>query len=453
MRPIYLCAAPLSVLFFLAGCGGNGIGSIAPARDDAAVARRGTSSGSPIKHVIFIIQENRSFNNFFMGYPGAKTQKYGYDNLGDKIPLHAQDLPQSWDIEHFSPAYFEACDGKGKLPGTNCKNDGWNQLKAGFDSPKNAPYAYVPHKQIQPYWDMAKQYVLADRMFASNLDGSFISHQYAVAAFASSAVDYPGSYWGCPGGPPDVLQTLTKKRTYGPDVVACFNNPTIGSEADTAGVSWRFYAGSIYGDGALWNAYQADSPIYNGPDWNTDVISPPSQFLTDIGNGYLAGITWITPTYEDSDHAGLNSSTGPAWVASLVDAIGSSKFWSSSAIFIMWDDWGGWFDPVKPVFKDYDGLGYRVPLIVVSPYARKGYVTHVQYETASVLRFMEDNFGLSPLAASDERAADPAGDALDYGQTPRKFKKIRGSKTKQFWARRAVEWQDRGKPAGFIGDD
>ena len=109
---------------------------------------------------------------------------------------------------------------------------------------------------------------------------------------------------------------------------------------------------------------------------------------------------------------GMEAGGGPAWVASVVNAIGESPYWRSTAIFIMWDDWGGWFDPVAPVYEDYDGLGFRVPLIIVSPYAKKGYVTHVQYETASVLRFIEDNFGLGRLAASDARANDPAGDAF-----------------------------------------
>ncbi len=85
----------------------------------------------------------------------------------------------------------------------------------------------------------------------------------------------------------------------------------------------------------------------------------------------------------------------------------------------MWDDWGGWFDPVKPVFEDYDGLGFRVPLLIVSPYARQGYVTHKQYETSSVLRFIEDTFGLPQMAASDKRAHDPAGDAFNFNQQPR----------------------------------
>jgi len=123
------------------------------------------------------------------------------------------------------------------------------------------------------------------------------------------------------------------------------------------GASWRFYAGRVGGDGGLWSSYQADSAIYNGPDWKTDVINPPSRFLTDITEGALADVMWVTLTYDTSDHPGAKKAQGPAWVASVVDAIGTSKFWNSTAIFIMWDDGGGMFDPVKPIYKDYDGLG------------------------------------------------------------------------------------------------
>jgi phospholipase C len=452
-KPLKLVAS-FAVVFAQVACNANGFSNVPRAEGPAAMLRASVGSGSsPIQHVIFVIQENRSFNNLFMGYPGAKTQNYGYDTNGDKIVLHSQVLAQGWDINHFSPAFFAACDAQKQLPGTHCKMDGWNAEGAGFGSPTNYAYAYVPRTQIEPYWTIAKQYVLADHMFASNLDGSFIAHQYVVAAYASQAVDYPQSYWGCEGGSPDTLHTLTAQRTYGPNIVACFDNPTIGSEADAAGVSWRFYAGTIDGDGGLWSSYQADSEVFNGPDWTTDVISPPSQFLTDIGAGQLANVTWITPTYNNSDHPGLNSSAGPAWVASLVNAVGTSKFWNSTAIFVMWDDWGGWFDPVKPVYKDYDGLGFRVPMLMVSPYAKAGYVTHIQYETASVLRFMEDTFGLPQLAAADARAKDPATDAFDYNQKPRKFKKISGAKPPAYWIlqERRSPWH--AKPKSFLGDD
>jgi phospholipase C len=130
---------------------------------------------------------------------------------------------------------------------------------------------------------------------------------------------------------------------------------------------------------------------------------------------------------------------GPAWVTSIVDAVGQSKFWDSNVIFVMWDDWGGYFDPVKPVTKDYDGLGFRVPLIIISPYAKRHVVLHRQLETASVLRFIEDNFGLSVLAAADARAADPAAAALDYSQRPRPFKSIEGALRYPFWHQLELE--------------
>jgi phospholipase C len=418
----------LTLLFTLTACGREIVtpSNAVVAPPDAAV--------SPIKHVVFIIQENRSFNNLFLGYPGATTQAYGYDEAGRKVSLHPQGLATTWDLSHSAKTFFEQCDARGTLPGTHCKMDGWNHGRERHDPP-NAPYAYVPRDEIAPYWEIAQQYVLADRTFASNLDGSFIAHQYAVAAYASRGVDWPiGTSWGCEGGPTDTIPTLTQVRTYGPSIRACFDNPTIASESDTAGVTWRFYAGAIDRNGGIWSAYQADRKVFYGADWSADVISPASRFLRDVARGTLANVTWITPIWENSDHPGLLGSGGPHWVASLVNAVGESKFWKTTAIFIMWDDWGGWFDPVRPVYEDYDGLGFRVPLIIVSPYAKQGYVTHVQYETASVLRFIEDNFGLPQLARSDRRANDPAGDAFDYRQKPRRFEKIHGGRPASYWA-------------------
>ncbi|MFZ1018082.1 MAG: alkaline phosphatase family protein [Candidatus Cybelea sp.] len=411
------------------------------------------AASSPIKHVVFVMQENRSFNNLFMGYPGAKTQSYGYDTKGKKIALQPVNLRIGWDLAHNSVGFFAACDGTGKVPGTGCKMDGWNNELATNGHPPNPAYAYVPRSETKPYWTIAKQYVLADRTFASNFDGSFVSHQYAVAAYASRAVDYPTRVWGCEGGPSDTVATLTGRRAIGSSIAACFDNPTLAGEADRAGVSWRYYAGSIYGDGGLWSAYQADRKIYEGSDWKAKVIDPPSRFLTDVAAGKLAQITWVAPTYEASDHAVLDTGKGPAWIASVVNAVGKSKFWDSTAIFIMWDDWGGWYDPVKPRYVDYDGLGFRVPLLIVSPYAKEGYVSHGHYETASVLRFIEDNFGLPQLAASDTRANDPAADAFDYYQQPRKFVEIPGERSAAEWMRIERDSRAGPLPTGILGDD
>jgi len=422
-------------------------------RPAAAIGGARRATASPIEHVVFVVQENRSFNNLFMGYPGATTQPYGFDTYGDKIPLQPIDLETDWDIDHSSTAFFAACDGTGKIPGTDCRMDGWNNEQATLHHPQNPAYGYVPRSETKPYWEIAKQYVIGDDTFASNLDASFVAHQYIVAAYASRSVNGPAGPWGCEGGTNDTVATLTAKRAIGTKrIVTCFKNPTIAAAADAAGVTWRFYAGGIDDDGGLWSSYQADRAIYDGPDWSADVIDPPAQFLTDVAHGKLANVTWITPTYSTSDHAGLGATDGPAWVASVVNAIGTSKFWKSTAIFIMWDDWGGWFDPVQPVYEDYDGLGFRVPLLILSPYAHKGYVTHVQYETASVVRYIEDNFGLPQMATSDARANDPATDAFDYAQAPRKFRRIHGDKPAAYWTR-LERRPRRTTPRGILGDD
>ncbi|HEU5479799.1 MAG TPA: alkaline phosphatase family protein, partial [Candidatus Tumulicola sp.] len=208
-----------------------------------------------------------------------------------------------------------------------------------------------------------------------------------------------------------------------PQIGVCFDNKTLGDELDAAGLSWRYYTSALspFSDGTLWNAYQAISHIYNGPDWKKDVKSPQTRIFDDVKNGKLPAVAWVTPTCRNSDHAACESNHGPQWVTSLVNAIGQSPYWNSTAIFIMWDDYGGWYDHVPPPLEDFDGLGVRVPLLIVSPYAKTGYVSHVQYEHGSILKFIEDQFGLPRLAATDSRANSPAQDCFNFNQSPRRF--------------------------------
>jgi phospholipase C len=423
--------AILIAALVLSACSSNGV---APPTAAVPQLRLQLAAQSKIQHVIIVVQENRSFNNLFMGYPHATTAKYGYDTHGNKITLQPVGLEATWDINHRSANFFAACDGTGSIPGTNCKMDGfdnetWTCSPSGYPKCPNAnpPYSYVPRSETKPYFSMASQYVLADRMYASNFDSSsFISHQYIVSAQAESAVDYPAGSWGCPGGSHDKISIVGPDRQipYGSEVV-CWDPTTLGDELDNAGISWAYYATGYKGDPGLWSAYQAIKHIYYGKDWNKDVITPPSQFLTDVGNGNLRTVSWVTPTWADSDHSGVGSKTGPSWVASVVNAVGESKYWNSSAIFIFWDDYGGWFDSQPPAYVDYDGLGFRLPLLVISPYAKKGHVSHVHYEHGSILRFVEDTFGLGRLSNSDARAASPARDCFNFKQPPRTFVPIK----------------------------
>ena len=283
---------------------------------------------------------------------------------------------------------------------------------------------------------MAHEWVLSDRTFASQLDESFVAHQYIIAAQAKSSVDVPFGPWGCEGGPFDFVQTITAQRGYGDEQRACFNYQTLGDELDAAKLSWRFYTSKYTNPtSGYWSAYQAVKHVYNGPDWHK-VITPQKRFLSDVAAGKLASFTWVTPLCRDSDHLMCGGGDGPSWVASLVNAVGESKFWDTTAIFVQWDDWGGLYDHVPPPHKDYDGLGFRVPLMVISPYAKKNYVSHVQYETASVLRFAEDLFGLPSLADADARATSPAGDCLDLAQKPRKFVPIKAPRTGEYFINR-----------------
>ncbi len=420
---------PLCALALLWACSNNGGLQAVPQGAVTFVnAVHHHTSSSKIQHIVIIVQENRSFNDLFEGFRGAKQQSYGYDTHGNKITLQPVGLETTWDIEHDLGGFLTSCNGTGSYPGTNCQMNGFDNEYWGcghYQSDpcpnQNPPYSYVPHAETKPYFFMGKHYVLADQMFASNLDASsFISHQYIIAGQASSAVNYPDSWWGCPGGYSDYIATITQERQYGPDIQMCWNNTTLGDEMDTAGLSWAFYTLTYYGDGGIWSAYQNIKQIYDGPDWAKDVITPQTTFLSDVSSGKLRDLSWVTPTCENSDHAGCGSNTGPSWVASLVNAVGESKYWNNTAIFIFWDDYGGWFDPVAPKKLDYDGLGMRIPMLIVSAYAKKGYVDHTHYEHGSILRFVEDTFGLGQLAASDKRATSPTK-AFNFNKPPRAF--------------------------------
>jgi phospholipase C len=380
-----------------------------------------------IKHIVYIVQENRSFDDLFHGYPGADTVSRGKDSSGGFITLKPASLKIAYSLNHSAESMFLDCHGAGQLPGTKCRMNGFDKegFSGGPPGVKYPMYVYAPTKETKPYFDMAHEWVLADRDFASQLDESFVAHQYIIAAQAQSSVDVPFGKWGCGGGVYDFVHELDRDRSISYYVQKpCFPYTTLGDELDNAKLSWRFYTGRYVNGssngGAIWSAYQAVGHIYNGPDWKK-VITPQRRFLTDVAHGKLASFTWITPTCANSDHPGCGGGGGPSWVTAVVNAVGKSKFWNSTAVFVQWDDWGGLYDHVPPPYKNYDGLGFRVPLIVISPYAKQNYVSHVQYETTSVLRFAEDVFGLDQLAAADKRAVSPAKDCFDFSQNPRKF--------------------------------
>ncbi|HKD61625.1 MAG TPA: alkaline phosphatase family protein [Terracidiphilus sp.] len=389
---------PLSVLALIPGCGKQTVQSPLPF---TALLRKN------IQHVVIIVQENRTFDNLFSGFPGADSTTTGI-SYGQIVPLNAVPLESGVDVDHSHRGWWTDWD--------NGKNDGFAHASS-YPIPYY-PYAYVPQNETAQYWTLAQNYVLADRMFQSNTGPSFAAHQYIIAGQSADADENPGTLpWGCDSPSGSGVSLVGPNGTDLPGPYPCFDYQTIGDLMDQAKVSWKYYAPSdAEGVGYVWSAFDAIKHIRYGPDWAGDVISPETQVLTDIENGNLAQVSWVVPAFANSDHAGPGvGKTGPDWVASIVNEIGASKYWQNTVIFITWDDWGGWYDHVPPPQIDEMGLGFRVPLIVVSPYARRGYISHQQHEFGSLLNLTEELFNLPSLGTRDA-ISDDFSDCFDFSQ-------------------------------------
>jgi phospholipase C len=196
----------------------------------------------------------------------------------------------------------------------------------------------------------------------------------------------------------------------------CFTQyRTIADSLDARGVSWQYYTPTTSnfpnGDN-IWSPFSAIRAVRFGPDWS-NVITPQTKVLDTMAKGQLKGVTWVVPDGTYSDHSGpYVTDEGPSWVSAIVNAVGTGPQWYSTAIVIVWDDWGGYYDPVPPPQMDFRGLGIRTPLMIVSPYAPRGKVSSTLYEPASILKFIETVFGLPPIAGSC-----PAPPSQGYGYT------------------------------------
>ena len=429
---VLLCIASMNAL--TACGGGSSAGGSAPL-PPAATATPGTEgatggatglvpTGGPIKHIVIVIQENRTPDNLFNGFPGADTVPTAKLHNGTTVALKPISLATHTDPCHMHDCFVTDYD--------NGKLDGFDVAR-----PKDGmgPISVVPRSESQPYWTIAQRYAFADRMFSSNSGPSFPAHLYLVGG-QSAGIDSlpwyngadlaPGALWSCGAAPGTLVSTLLPNGQPGPNVFPCVDFPTLADDLSQHGHSWRYYAPAIHKDiGYVWSAYSAVKHIYDNPAAWANVVSPETTVLTDAAKGNLADVTWVTPSLVNSDHGSPNSSDagGPSWVASVVNAIGKSPEWNSTAIVITWDEWGGYYDHVLPPRVDSMGLGFRVPLIVVSPYAKHGYVSHVTHEFGSILRFAEETFGIPTLGTRDARS-DDLGDMFDFKQRPAPFQTV-----------------------------
>ncbi len=424
-RFIFLLTATTAVMSACGGGGGSTSPMSLPSVMPSTPARPPVSASSVIKHVVIIVQENRSFDNLFNGFPGADTAQGGTTSTGAYIPLATVGLEDGADPNHRRSDFVNSFDG-GKM-------DGFDKVGVfGPSRPSTYVYAKVPQSEVQPYWDYAKNYGIADRMFQSSTSASFTQHQYLIAGQSAGLTDVPSALpWGCDAPAGTTTVTINPDGSLGTGPFPCFSYKTIADSLDAKGISWGYYAPAVSsGDvaGNIWSAFDAISPVRFGADWTRNIHSPETNVLGDITGGTLPSVSIVIPDSANSDHARFSAVNGPAWVSSIVSAVGNSKYWNDTAIFVTWDDWGGWYDHVPPIAIDAEGPGMRVPLLAISPYAKHGYISHTIYETASLTRFVEDVFGLGNMGQRDATAHSPV-DMFDFTQTVKPLAAVRTTKS------------------------
>jgi phospholipase C len=354
-----------------------------------------------IQNIIVVVQQHRSFDNLFAGFPGAEAPTFGLDHTGKHVPLKVISLKTIPNCAGgLYDSAFETAYNHGKM-------NGWGLIDP--NDPR-CPYTRVNRHEIAPYWDLAKQYSLGDHMFASTKFGSFADSLYLVAGTTklqpnTYAVGPPSSnVWGCdaPQGTTTPILKNGKLLVDGP--FPCFTQfPTIADLLDKASVGWNTYIDRS----SLplpFNPFDSVKAVREGPDWKTDISSPASNVLSDLDGGTLRPVSFVLSPAADSDFPGFGG--GPKFVQSIVQHAQKSRYWQHLAIVVVWDDFGDgqFYDNVPPAFLDTMGLGLRVPLLVVSPQVKRGFISHTPYEYASILKFIEINWDLGTLGSTDERA-------------------------------------------------
>jgi phospholipase C len=415
----------------------------------------GTSfDAEKIQHVVIIFQENRTPDNLFhdpvLMARGADIASTGLNSAGEKIPLVPGPLGVNYDLSHAHSAFVAMYDG-GKMDGADkipvlCPPGMPNCLRP------NAQYFYVQPSDVQPYFQLAEQYTFGDRMFQTNEGPSFPAHQFIISGTSAPtansnlfAAENPIGQSGCFASPNSTVAMIDPSGNESSTMYPCFDHPTLTDELNARNISWRYYtayAGFLWtGPNAIQHICGPNSRVPHatacaGSQWDDHVMvytpQNPAPILDDIKNTQLPAVSWVMPSGVNSDHINSTANVGgPSWVAAIVNAIGNSPYWSNTVIIITWDDWGGWYDHVPPPKVIKDGTswgsgyvyGFRVPLIVVSPYAKAKYVSHATHDFGSILNLIEEVYHLPSLGYADAHADDLL-DCFDFAQAPLKFQTI-----------------------------
>ena len=383
----------------------------------ATAAVTGTDTRWPIKRVVYVMPENRSFDNIFARYPGATGTTTGV-KFGEEVPLTPCPEWLPGDLPHDRAAFLNSVDGGAY--------DGFATGQFGD------PWAYTIFEEgsVPVYWQYARDYVLCDNLFASVGGPSHPNHLFFVAGQSGGVIDNPENIetrrdengifksWGCDAVGDDVFVFVKDDKGNLSKHDTCFDFRTVPQQLEDVGVSWAFYSASPYQPGYFWNALNAISGVFHTDLWRPEHIRPVDRIVQDIKEDKLPAVTWVTPRFELSGHPPESTCFSQDWLAGIVDAVMQSSAWKHTAVFLCWDMWGGLYDHVEPPVVDELGFGFRVPGLVVSPYAKRGYVDDAQADLCAPLRFIEDNWGL-PYLTPRIQASHNFEHVFDFGRKPR----------------------------------
>ena len=408
-----------------------------------------SSSGIPIKHLVYIIQENHSFDNYFGTYPGANGIPPGtalpvnpnstspltaapfhlngtlpISIVGDELPPGVSDPEELSASSSASPFHLtpqvqvqvSSAWTAAHMSYDNGKMDGFVYAQNYFHLNGTLAMGYYDRSDIPYYWDYADNYVLADNFYSSLLGPSLPNHLYIASGTSGGIVDDSGNTLNGGGNGVGSLNLTWA---------------TLAQELTLSNVTWAWYTGeAVPVSGTVWNVlplfsyFQEHFQILETHDLGTQ------SFIDAISNGTLPAVSWVTPGFwhppgmpsacagqDVSEHPPARQDCGMDYVASLVNAVMESKYWQDTAIVVTWDDYGGFYDHVAPPVIDQYGEGFRVPTLIISPWAKHGYVDNTVYEFGSMLKLAETIFRVPSLNTRDLTSNDMLN-AFDFGQSP-----------------------------------
>jgi phospholipase C len=432
-----------------------------------------TVGKTPLKHIIVLYMENWSFDSLYGMFPGAN----GLSNAANAAPQvdktgKAYDtLPAPLNSNKLDSNKNPIADSRFPTDLAN-KPFGMDKYVAMTDTTGDMVHRYYQEQYqidggkmdkfvawtnagglVMGYWDTTKlamykyaqQYTLGDNFFHAAFGGSFLNHFWLVCACspvfpnapadAVAQLDANGVMTKDGYVTPDGFGINTSYSSFSPHpasvkddhLVPAQTMPTIGDRLNDANVSWAWYSGG-------WNDALAGKPdplfqfhhqvfaffknYGDGTDGRKQHLKDDKDFFAAVSDGSLPAVSFVKPLGFDNEHPGYATiADGEKYAANLVDAVQKSSIWSDTAIIITYDENGGQWDHVAPPVVDKWGPGTRVPLLVISPYAKKAYIDHTQMDTTSILALIEYQYGLKPLGDRDAKVANMLS-SFDFSQTP-----------------------------------